>query len=109
MPPIEVGAAQSVGAIPARPARPSGGEELSGLTSANPALAAPRSDTPPAPPSSTSPSIETSDALDPGAAPVDTDRVAVIRKAVETGTYPLVPTKIADAMIAAGVLLRSHK
>ncbi len=33
--------------------------------------------------------------------PVDSERVAEIRKALESGTYPLVPTKIADAMIAA--------
>ncbi|MCB2088037.1 MAG: flagellar biosynthesis anti-sigma factor FlgM [Sphingomonadaceae bacterium] len=42
------------------------------------------------------------------AAPVDADRVVEIRKAVEQGTYPILPTKIADAMIAAGYLLR-HK
>jgi negative regulator of flagellin synthesis FlgM len=33
--------------------------------------------------------------------PVDADRVAEIRDALRDGTYPLVPTKIADAMIAA--------
>ncbi|KEO88699.1 hypothetical protein EH31_14750 [Erythrobacter longus] len=33
--------------------------------------------------------------------PVDTDRVAEIRSALREGTYPLVPAKIADAMIAA--------
>ena len=41
--------------------------------------------------------------------PVDAERVAVIRKAVESGTYPLVPARIADAMIAAGLLLRSSR
>lgn len=35
--------------------------------------------------------------------PVDADRVAEIRKALQDGSYPLVPTKIADAMIAARV------
>jgi negative regulator of flagellin synthesis FlgM len=40
------------------------------------------------------------DTLEP---PIDADRVAQIRKALEDGTYPLVPTKIADAMIAARV------
>jgi len=35
--------------------------------------------------------------------PVDAARVAEIRKALQDGTYPLVPTKIADAMIAARV------
>ena len=48
-----------------------------------------------------------SDALDPGAAPVDMERVNVIRRAIESGTYPVIPTKIADAMIAAGLLLRA--
>lgn len=33
--------------------------------------------------------------------PVDADRVAQIREALRDGSYPLVPTKIADAMIAA--------
>ena len=41
------------------------------------------------------------------AAPVDIDRVSVIRKAVEEGRYPVLPTRIADAMIAAGFLLRN--
>ena len=40
-------------------------------------------------------------------APVDADRVAEIRKAVEQGRYPVIPTRIADAMIAAGLLLRT--
>jgi negative regulator of flagellin synthesis FlgM len=46
---------------------------------------------------------------DPGEAPVDTDRVAVIRKAIERGAYPVLPVRVADAMIAAGILLRSGK
>jgi len=48
-------------------------------------------------------------ALDPGSPPVDVDRVAMIRKAIEQGNYPVVPMKVADAMIAAGLLLRSGK
>lgn len=47
--------------------------------------------------------------LDPGAPPVDAERVAQIRKAIEQGTYPLVPAKVADAMIAAGELLKAGK
>lgn len=39
--------------------------------------------------------------------PVDHDRVAQIRQAIEQGRYPLVPAKIADAVIAAGYLLRT--
>jgi len=36
-------------------------------------------------------------------APVDKNRVAEIRKALEDDRYPLVPTQIADAMIAAKI------
>jgi negative regulator of flagellin synthesis FlgM len=50
--------------------------------------------------------FQPSDALDPGQAPVDAERVEVIRKAIASGTYPVVPAKIADAIIAAGLLLR---
>ena len=48
-------------------------------------------------------------ARDPGLVPIDSDRVSEIRNAVEHGTYPLLPTKVADAIIAAGMLLRSSK
>lgn len=50
-----------------------------------------------------------SEALDAGAAPVDAERVQEIRKAVENGTYPVTPARIADAMIAAGYILRNAK
>ena len=56
-----------------------------------------------------SPTVVRSDALDPGQPPVDAERVAVIRHAVETGTYPMIPARVADAMIAAGLLLRNGK
>jgi negative regulator of flagellin synthesis FlgM len=56
---------------------------------------------------SAAPQVETSDAVKAGAAPVDADRVRTIREAIETGKYPMIPAKIADAMIAAGMLLRS--
>ncbi|MBS0481429.1 MAG: flagellar biosynthesis anti-sigma factor FlgM [Proteobacteria bacterium] len=48
-------------------------------------------------------------ALDPGEAPIDADRVTAIRRAIEQGTYPVIPTRVADAMIAAGLLLRERK
>lgn len=44
---------------------------------------------------------------DAGAPPVDAERVQVIRRAIEQGRYPVVPARVADAMIAAGMLLRS--
>jgi len=42
-------------------------------------------------------------------APVDADRVATIRKAIDEGRYPVTPTRIADAMIAAGFVLRTPR
>jgi len=52
--------------------------------------------------------VQRSSALDAGSsAPIDVERVKDIRQAIETGSYPLLPTKISDAMIAAGMLLRT--
>ena len=100
MPPIETGPARAISAISARIARKAGDDSLPGANgvAANKQKAA-----------TSGAAVETTEALDPGAAPVDTDRVQEIRKAVESGSYPLIPAKIADAMIAAGVLLRSGK
>lgn len=103
MPPIEVGPARAATAIEARLVRATGGEALPGANSV--AATSKEAKTT----ASVGATVETSSALDPGAAPIDTDRVEMIRKAVETGKYPVVPAKIADAMIAAGVLLRSPK
>ncbi|WP_249171763.1 flagellar biosynthesis anti-sigma factor FlgM [Erythrobacter sp. JK5] len=47
--------------------------------------------------------IEVGALVDAGQPPVDSDRVAEIRAALEDGSYPLVPARIADAMIAARV------
>jgi negative regulator of flagellin synthesis FlgM len=60
-----------------------------------------------APAPKTSAAVSTSTAA--GAAPVDTDRVATIKKAIQSGTYPVVPARISDAMIAAGLMLRVSK
>lgn len=60
-----------------------------------------------APGTSAAAQIATSDAVKPGEAPIDADRVTKIRHAIESGTYPVIPAKIADAMIAAGMLLRN--
>ena len=45
--------------------------------------------------------IEVNAVVDTASPPVDRDRVAEIREALRDGSYPLVPTEIADAMIAA--------
>ena len=42
-------------------------------------------------------------------APIDSDRVADIRRAIERGAYPIVPAKIADAIIAAPFLLQAEQ
>ncbi len=60
-------------------------------------------------PASQSAEIAATGALDPGPPPVDAERVTMIRKAVESGTYPVFPARVADAMIAAGLLLRISK
>lgn len=85
---------RAVGLIDARTVRSAAGAK--GAPAASPAA----SDAPAV-------TFRPSDALDAGPAPVDGDRVQVIRKAIESGTYPVVPAKIADAMIAAGLLLRT--
>ena len=43
------------------------------------------------------------------AAPFDADRVTQIKNALRDGTYPLIPTEIADAMIAAQVSFGMEK
>jgi negative regulator of flagellin synthesis FlgM len=64
------------------------------------APAAPRS---PAPASGIS--VEVTAGADTAAPPVDAERVQQIRAALRDGSYPLVPTQIADALIAAQVSL----
>ena len=94
MPPIEfgqgaAGSARPVGAVRAEPA-------VQPAASAVPSTAA--NQTPVA-------AVQKSPALDPGRPPVDDNRVSEIRNAIQKGTYPLLPTKVADAMIAAGLML----
>lgn len=98
MPPIEIGpsglpAARAVGAVDARSIRSAAGAK----------------DNQAAPAANETINVERSDALDPGPAPVDAERVAQIRKAIEQGDYPVIPMRVADAMIAAGMLLRSGR
>ena len=91
----------------ARPVGPVSGAQ-SGVAAAAPAPApagASQTGTTSAP----APAMVSSTALSAGSAPVDTDRVSAIRKAIASGSYPLIPTKISDAMIAAGLTLRIRK
>lgn len=93
MPSIELGPTRPVRAVETRITRHEGGQPRQPAKAGEPAQ----------------PPIVTSNPLDAGDAPVDVQRVDEIRKAIETGDYPLVPAKIADAMIAAGFLLRYRK
>lgn len=61
-----------------------------------------------APVSATPPSgisVEVSGAAEAASPPIDAERVSQIREALRDGSYPLVPTKIVDAMIAAQISL----
>jgi len=53
--------------------------------------------------------VSLANGLETNATPIDQERVEQIRQAIENGTYPLVPAKIADAMIAAGIILRNSQ
>ncbi|MGN6356601.1 MAG: flagellar biosynthesis anti-sigma factor FlgM [Novosphingobium sp.] len=50
-----------------------------------------------------------SDTLDAGEVPINAERVREIRKALENGTYPILPATVADGIIAAGLILRTPK
>lgn len=50
-------------------------------------------------------SIELKGSVDAAQPPVDAERVAQIREALKDGNYPILPVKIADAMIAARMML----
>lgn len=102
MPPIELGPTRPVGAVQVKTINTAG--TVQSARPETPAQAAPVQTTAA---TSASPQVQTSDALKAGTPPVDAERVATIRKAIEEGHYPVLPAKIADAMIAAGMLLRT--
>ena len=52
------------------------------------------------------PTLVSATARDAGTMPVNAERVSEIRKAIQSGRYPVLPAKIGDALIAAGVLLQ---
>jgi negative regulator of flagellin synthesis FlgM len=102
MPPIELGplGPQAARAVRAVDAKAVSDKPVEGRPVANDTARAHASD---------NSAVVRSAALDAGPVPVDGDRVAEIRKAVEQGHYPVLPMKVADAIIAAGFLLRSGK
>ena len=101
MSPIEIGATRPVGPVQVNTAR-------NARTTASAPVATVESTPSAVADSGAAAQIERSSALDAGQnAPVDVERVKVIRQAIEAGNYPVIPTKIADAMIAAQMLLRT--
>lgn len=57
------------------------------------------------PDSGVSVTVDTGTQLSNAEPPIDVERVQEIRKALQTDSYPILPTKIADAMIAARLML----
>lgn len=55
------------------------------------------------------PAVEIAAPLAGSEPPVDPARVNEIRKAIESDRYPVIPMRVADALIASGLLLRSGK
>ncbi|MCX7676589.1 MAG: flagellar biosynthesis anti-sigma factor FlgM [Alteraurantiacibacter sp.] len=53
--------------------------------------------------------VETGVRIEAGSMPVDHDRVAEIRAALRDGSYPIVPTRISDAIIAARLMLSNPR
>lgn len=99
---IEIGAPRPVGPVQVKTAT----NAKAAPAAATPAAFEPQS--PSAVDAGPAASVQRSSALDAGnSAPVDVERVKTIRQAIESGNYPLVPARIADAMIAAGMLLRT--
>lgn len=54
-------------------------------------------------------SVETGSRITAGSVPVQQDRVQEIRAALRDGSYPLVPTQISDAIIAARLMLSNSQ
>jgi len=106
---IEIGPSRPVGSVQASaaaaPVTPTANAASASATGA--VVAATNAASSSAQAASAQPTVATSDATRAGDVPVDMDRVAKIRRAIEQGTYPVIPTRIADAMIAAGMLLRT--
>ena len=53
-------------------------------------------------------SVETGSRVAAGSVPVDSDRVATIKEALRDGSYPIVPARITDALIAARLMLSTN-
>lgn len=93
MPSIEISKLQAV--TGAKPLSGTDRAKAGDIAAARPAAAGGKT------PDASGVSLEVSSGVTATKAPVDSDRVSEIREALRDGSYPLVPTKIADAIIAA--------
>ena len=96
---FDIGATPPVGAVQLTSVQPAAASVASNPVSGPAAVSTTAAST-------AAPVVQTSLSVSSGDAPIDHSRVDEIRKAVQSGTYPLVPAKIGDAMVAAGLLLR---
>ena len=102
---FDIGATGPVGPVQLNTVQPAIQTASARITAATQATSSPAAVTTTAA-SSTVPQVQTSLSIGAGNVPIDHTRVDAIRKAVQNGTYPLVPAKISDAMVAAGLMLR---
>ena len=96
---FEIGASRPVGAVQVNNTVSAATQSQVSVTDATGA----------SPPTSGTGDVQTSLSTTAGTVPVDQTRVQQIRDAVNKGDYPLIPTKIGDAMIAAGMMLRKAR
>lgn len=91
MPPIDFTAIRHTGPVQPRQPRP-----------ANERAAPARAE-------AAAPAVEVDPTLTSTQPPIEQGRIDEIRKAIEQGRYPVIPMRVADALIASGLLLRSGK
>jgi negative regulator of flagellin synthesis FlgM len=99
----------ATGAI--EPTKPAGAVQPARSVSAQPAAVAAPAVAKPTTTAATASAVPEVRTTAPGAGeiPIDGNRVAQIKRAIETGSYPVLPVRISDAMIAAGLLLQKSK
>jgi negative regulator of flagellin synthesis FlgM len=100
MPPIDLPPLRPTGPVEPRSPRPAT-DRAQTLVKAELAI--------PAKAEAVAPTVEVDATLTAASPPVDYDRISEIRKAIEQGRYPVIPMRVADALIASGLLLRSGK
>ncbi len=105
---FEIGAARPVGAVQPQSVQPAS-QNAAIASVLSPAVGQPIASVQPPGQVNAAAQVQTSLTVGAGTIPVDQTRVEQIRKAVQSGTYPLIPAKIGDAMVAAGLMLRKPR